>query len=114
MLTAKAAPTLLVMMGSIDLLTTIVGITYFGAIESNPFIASLANTNLPAFTVMKLGAAFLVAFLFYQIEKTLSKAKEEKNSKVRFYLLRTFQAASLVVLMGAAINNISIIISSAD
>ena len=101
-------------MGSIDWLTTVIGIAYFGAVEGNPFIAALANTNLPAFTVLKLGTAFFVAFLFYQVEKTLVNTGDEKrnNSKGRFYLLRSVQAAAVVVLMVAAINNILMIVAA--
>jgi hypothetical protein len=111
---AKAAPSLLLIMGSIDWLTTIIGIAYFGAVESNPFIASLANTNLPAFTVLKLGTAVFVAFLFYQVEKTLGiEGDKKKNvSKGRVCLLRSLQMAAVVVLMAAAINNVMIIVSA--
>ena len=111
MLTAKSFPTFLLMMGSIDWLTTILGLTYFGAAEGNPFIASLANTNLPAFAVVKMGTVFFVAFIFYQIEKTLSKSQDKKkeNSKRNFYLIRSLQVASAIVLMVATINNTLII-----
>jgi len=99
------------MIGSIDWLTTVIGIAYFRAVEGNPFIASLANTNLLAFTVVKLGTAFFVALLFYQVEKILGKSQDEgtKISKGRAWLLRGLQAASAIVLVAAVINNISVI-----
>jgi len=101
------------MMGSIDWLTTVIGIAYFGAVEGNPFIASLANTNLAAFTVLKLGTAFFVALLFYQVEKTLDKHQDGniQNPNGRVYLLRSLQATAVIGLMVAVINNILIIAS---
>ena len=60
-------------MGFIDWLTTVVGITYFGATEINPLFASITKTNLLAFSGIKLSATMLIGFLFYKayaIEKT--------------------------------------------
>jgi hypothetical protein len=111
-LAAKTTPSLLALMGSIDWLTTIIGIAYFGAVESNPFIATLASTNLVAFTVLKLGTAFLVAFLFYQAERTMREAQDDRNGnfKGRFYVLRGLQAASLIALLYAVLNNLAVIL----
>ena len=109
----RTAPSLLVLMGSMDWLTTIVGIAYFGAVEGNPFLAEVARTNLLAFTAIKLGTAFFAAFLFYQAEKTLNKAQdhESKNfTRVR-YLLKGAYVASLIFLLVAVLNNILAVIS---
>ena len=99
-------------MGSIDWLTTIIGITFFGAVESNPFISTLANTNLLAFSVLKLVATLAVASLFYQAEKKLSNTRnnEGRSLKRRVGLLRLFQSISLLVLASAALNNLHIIL----
>jgi len=90
-------------MGSMDWLTTIVGIVYFGAVEGNPFLAGLAQTNLPVFTAIKLGTAFFVGFLFYQAEKTLNRTedKKSKNFKRMHYLLIAAYLASLIFLLGS-------------
>lgn len=114
MLPAKTAPSLLALMGSIDWLTTIVGIGYFGAVESNPFIAELANTNLLAFTVVKLGTALCVAFLFYRAERNLRKAPQDKNQdfKGRFRLLHCAQAISIAVLLAVVLNNVLIVVAA--
>ena len=109
----KPAPSLLVLMGSMDWLTTIVGIVYFGAVEGNPFIADIARTNLPAFTVIKLGTAFFVAFLFHRAEKTLNQAKDKESksfTSVR-YLLKGTYAASIIFLLAAVLNNVLAVIS---
>lgn len=108
MIRNKAATTLLALLGSIDWLTTIIGITYFGAVESNPFIADLAHENLLAFSVIKLGTAFFSSFLFFQAEKIMNRT-EIKNSR-RFALtrclLRGAYVASLIVLLVAVVNNV--------
>jgi hypothetical protein len=61
-----------------------------------------------------LGTAFFVAFLFYKVERSLGKAQNEngKNSKGRIYFLRGLQVVAVAVLMAAAINNVSVIVSA--
>ena len=101
------------MMGSMDWLTTIVGIVYFGAVEGNPFVANLAQTNLPAFSAIKLGTAFFIGFLFYQAEKTLNShadAKSKGVTKTRF-LLRSAYLASVAFLTFAVVNNVLVVTS---
>jgi len=112
MLAAKTTPSLLALAGSIDWLTTVIGITYFGAVEGNPVIATLANTNLAAFTILKLGTAFLVAFIFYQAERTMreSQVGRNGNSKGRLCLLRGVQLIALIALLYAVLNNIAVIL----
>jgi hypothetical protein len=109
MLRAKAVPSLaFVFMGSMDWLTTTIGILYFGAVEANPFLANLTRTSLPAFTVIKLATTIFVGLLFHQTEKSLMKTRDE-NSKVLVrmrYLLRCAYMAATVFLLIAVLNNI--------
>ena len=95
-------------MGSLDWVTTMIGILYFGAVEGNPFLAGLASTNLPAFTAIKLGTAVFVGFLFYQADKTLNRTenKSSKNFMLTRYLLKGAYLASAVFLLFAVLNNI--------
>lgn len=104
----RTAPSLLVLMESLDWLTTIVGITYFGAVEANPFIAGLARTNLYLFTFIKLGTAFFVGYLFYQADKTLNHvaAQGSKTTKRVRLLLKTTYFVALAFLLFAVLNNI--------
>lgn len=115
MLTTKAAPSLLALIGSIDWLTTIIGIVYFGAVEGNPFIADLAQTNLLAFSTLKLGTAFAVGFMFYQAEKTLSRNEDRKSrgfTRMR-YILRGAYIVCFTFLMVAVANNVLIVANGA-
>ena len=67
MLKVKPYPSLaLFFMGYLDWLTTIIGIAYFGAVEFNPVMAQLTQTNLVAFTAVKLTIALFVGLLAYQ------------------------------------------------
>ena len=95
-------------MGSLDWVTTMIGILYFGAVEGNPFLAGLASTNLPAFTAIKLGTAVFVGFLFYQADKTLNRTenKSSKNFMLTRYLLKGAYLASAIFLLFAVLNNV--------
>jgi Domain of unknown function (DUF5658) len=67
MLRVRTVPSFgFILMGSIDWLTTIIGIFYFGVVEANPFIANIASTSLPAFTTVKLATTIVVGLLFYR------------------------------------------------
>ena len=104
----KTGPSLLIIMGSMDWLTTIIGIVYFGAVEGNPFLSEIARTNLPVYTAIKLSTAVFVGFLFYQAEKTLSRA-QDKNSKGFAWtrqLIKVAYVGSAVFLLIAVLNNI--------
>jgi len=40
---------MLILMGSIDCLTTVIGVLYFGAAELNPLMTGIVSTNIAAF-----------------------------------------------------------------
>ena len=56
----------LILLGSLDWLTTLVGIMCFGAVEINPFFAALTQTNIFVFSVVKLLLIVLIGGLFYK------------------------------------------------
>lgn len=112
---SKTAPSLLILMGSMDWLTTIVGIVYFGAVEGNPLIADLTRSNLVAFSALKLGAAFIIGFMFYQAEKTLNRNADRKSrgfTRVR-YVLRGAYIACITFLIAVVANNVLIVANGA-
>jgi len=95
-------------MGSLDWLTTIVGIVGFGAVETNPLLAGLTSTNLVAFTIIKLGTVVFVGVLFYQVEKALNGmanrgSKAFRNVRI---ILRSAYLASVLFLMSVLVNNV--------
>ena len=108
MATIKTGPSLLILMGSMDWLTTIIGIVYFGAVEGNPFLSEIARTNLPAYTAIKLSTAVFVGFLFYQAERNLSRAQDKNSRGFTWtrHVLRGAYVGSVVFLLIAVLNNV--------
>ncbi|MBT0159417.1 hypothetical protein G4O51_05480 [Candidatus Bathyarchaeota archaeon A05DMB-2] len=113
MLRARAVPSLtLVLMGTMDWLTTIIGIAYFGAVESNPFMAGLTSTSLLAFTAVKLTTTVLVALLFYKAEKTLLLAptKTSRTFMMTRIVLRAAYILATALLLAAVVNNLIVVV----
>jgi hypothetical protein len=98
-------------MGTMDWLTTIIGIAYFGAVESNPFMASLTSTSLITFTAVKLTTTALIALIFYKAEKTLLAAPNRISRTFTFtrVVLRVAYIATTVLLMAAVVNNLIVV-----
>jgi predicted secreted protein len=98
-------------MGLMDWLTTTIGISYFGAVEANPFIAGIAGTSLLAFTVVKLCATLFAALLFYQGERLLlgTQDKTKLSFKCARILLRGTCIAATAFLLFAVVNNLIVV-----
>ncbi|MCJ7714868.1 DUF5658 family protein [Candidatus Bathyarchaeota archaeon] len=112
MLNIKTIPSLSLMtVGTIDWLTTVIGIAYFGAIEANPFMAQLTSTNLLLFTIIKLSTTIMVGLIFYKAEKTLlsTENKESKTFKITHIGLRMTYVGATIALLIAVINNILVV-----
>ncbi len=112
MFRVRAVPSLaIVLAGSMDCLTTIVGILFFGAVEYNPLLANITNTSLPAFVAIKLTSTILVALIFQQAEKILMKT-HDKNSKsftrMRYMLRGAYIGATAFLLIAVANNIIAV------
>jgi len=94
-----------------DWLTTLIGIVYFGAVESNPFMASLTSTSLATFTAVKLATTVLVALLFYKAEKTLLVApdKTSRSFMLTRIVLKTSYLLATALLLAAVVNNLLVV-----
>ncbi len=115
MMKIRSYPTfMLALMGSMDCLTTVIGILYFGAVELNPFIAGVVSTNLPAFVVLKLTTTVFVCLIFVQAEKILMRS-EDKTSRAFLWTHKLLKVAYvgviafLVVVVG---NNLWVLASA--
>ena len=98
-------------MGYLDWLTTIIGIAYFGAVEFNPVMAQLTQTNLVAFTAVKLTIALFVGLLAYQGERMLQRLKDKTSQsflRARF-ALRAGYVIITTVLLVTILNNIIVV-----
>jgi hypothetical protein len=101
----------LVIAGTMDLLTTIIGITFFGAVESNPFIASIAGASLPAFTVIKIATTACLGLLFYKGEHMLLEIQDKasRSFKCTRVMLKGACVAATGFLLFAVVNNLIVV-----
>jgi hypothetical protein len=101
----------LVLMGSMDCLTTVVGTLFFGSHELNPFIAGLVNSNMPAFVIIKLAFTVSVAAIFVFAEKSLFDGEDKDNRAFRIAhdTLRASYVAIVMFLVLVVVNNILVI-----
>jgi ubiquinone biosynthesis protein COQ9 len=98
-------------MGSMDWLTTIIGIVYFGAVEGNPFLAGVVSTSLPAFTAIKLSTTIIIALLFHKADKILLRTQDKSTRSFRYarIILRGAYIAATVILLFAVLNNLIVV-----
>lgn len=97
---------LIVLVGSMDCLTTVIGVQYFGAAESNPFIAIMVSTNIGAFLTVKIAATVLIALTYVLANRALM-GTSNKASKLFKYSCRTveFAYAGIIVFLALTVTN---------
>jgi hypothetical protein len=96
--------TTLILIGTIDWLTTTIGIVFFGASETNPLLAGLTQSNMLIFSFVKLLAVTITGVIFYMAE---TKAKTIKGSLFTKNLLNSGYIISLFTLTAVVANNIT-------
>jgi hypothetical protein len=104
---------LLIVMGTLDCLTTVIGVLYFGASEINPVMAGIVSTNLGAFLVIKLSATMIAASSFLFANKILMQVKN-KNTKTFTYssnLIKIATASLLVFIIIVVTNNMLVLLA---
>ena len=114
MLMKEVIPSLLlILMGSIDCLTTVVGVLYSGAKELNPFMAGIVSTNIGAFLAVKIAATVLIAFTYILANKTLIKTqnKSSKSFKYSYKVLIVGYAGIMVFMIIVVANNLLILLA---
>ncbi len=101
----------LFLMGSMDWLTTIIGIVYFGAVEGNPFLTNVVSSSLPAFTAIKLSTTIIIAFLFHKTDKMLLKTQDKTTRSFRYarLMLRSTYIIATALLLFAVLNNLLVV-----
>ncbi len=103
--------TTLILVGTLDWLTTIVGVVFFGATETNPLLASLTQTNMLLFSALKLSAVTLIGLLFYKAQTKTKTASQISPFAKKF--LHSGYALCLLFLTFVVLNNFSAIIKVA-
>jgi hypothetical protein len=115
LLRIRVVPSLsFILLGSMDWLTTIVGIAYFGAVEGNPFMADITRISLPVFTVIKLSTTIMVGLLFYKAEKTLLRTSDKNTRSFKFtsLILKVAYIIAMVILLFAVLNNLIVVVNA--
>jgi len=104
---------ILILMGSIDCLTTVIGVLYFGASEMNPLMANIVSTNIFAFLALKISATFLIGFTYILAKRSLNRIlnKESKSFKYSNRLMKVAYTGLMVFLFIVILNNLIILLA---
>ncbi len=104
---------IIVLMGTIDALTTVIGTLYFGATELNPLMTSIINTNIAGFLILKLLASFCIGGTYVLVKRILNDATD-KSSKTYKYESRLMKIAYTIVIVSLIIvvtNNLVVLLT---
>ncbi len=96
-----------VLLGAADLLTTIVGVAGRGAVESNPLLAGLTQTNLAAFAVIKGTAVLLFGVMFIGAQKIIGAPGAPVVGK---FFVRSASFASCLFMTLVVTNNMIVLL----
>lgn len=104
---------MLILMGSIDCLTTVIGVLYFGAAELNPLMTGIVSTNIAAFLALKISSTFLIGLTYILAKRSLNRTlnKESKSFKYSNNLLKVVYAGLMIFLFIVIVNNVTILLS---
>mgnify|MGYP001455769800 FL=1 len=104
---------ILILMGSIDCLTTVIGVLYFGAAELNPLMAGIVSTNIVAFLAVKISATFLIGCTYILSKRSLNRTlnKESKSFKYSNKLIKVAYTGLMVFLFIVIVNNLTILLA---
>jgi ABC-type multidrug transport system permease subunit len=100
-------------MGSMDCLTTAIGVLYFGAAELNPFLVGIVSTNILAFLALKISATFFIGFTFILARRTLNQTvdKSSKSFRVSRSLIKIAFAGLVTFMVIVVVNNLLVLLS---
>ena len=103
---------LIILLGSIDCITTVVGVMYFGASEINPFMTGIVNSSIAGFLALKISATLLIGFTYIYAKRTLNKAmdKSTKAFKVSSKVMKGAYVGLMIFLLITVINNLIVLI----
>lgn len=110
--TALLPSFILVLMGTIDCITTVVGLLYFGAVEQNPFMAGIVS-NIPLFTVIKLSATCCIAGTYVLANKILNSSSDKTTKGFRYssVLIRATYVGLVIFFAIVVINNLFVLLA---
>jgi hypothetical protein len=103
---------LLILMGSIDCATTVIGTLYFGATELNPVLAGVVS-NIPLFMLLKLTATFCIAGTYLLGHKILHSTQDKttKSFKIGNTAMNLVYAGLIAFLALVVVNNFTVLMA---
>jgi hypothetical protein len=110
--TAVLPSFILVLMGSIDCITTVIGVLYFGAVELNPVLAGVVG-NIPLFMVLKLSATFCIGGTYILAKKILNSASDKttRSFRVSNIAMKAVYAGLVIFLVTVVVNNFTVLLA---
>ena len=102
----------LIFMGSMDCLTTVVGVTFFGTQELNPILSGLVSSDLSAFVLLKLAVTVGVGLIFITAQKTLLSSSDHcsHSFQIASKMLKAAYYSVLLFLAIVVVNNILVLL----
>ena len=99
-------------MGSIDCITTVIGVLYFGAVELNPVLAGVVS-NIPLFMVIKLSATFCIGGTYVLAKKILNCTSDKTTKSFRYsnFMMKAVYAGLVVFLVTVVVNNFTVLLA---
>ena len=113
MLRKEVVPSLLIMlMGTLDCVTTVMGVVYSGDKELNPVLAGVVSSDVGAFLAVKIGVTVLMAFTYVFARKLLMRLPNVngRNLSFSFKILASAYGGIIAFLALAVANNLLILI----
>jgi hypothetical protein len=109
--TAMLPGMLLILMGSLDCATTVLGTLYYGASEMNPMLVGVVG-NVPLFMALKLTATVFIAGTYVLSTKIINSMQDKTARSYRagsavIKIIYTCLVAFLVVVVA---NNVLVIL----
>lgn len=104
---------IIVLMGSIDAATTVVGTLYFGATELNPLLTGLVSTNITGFLVLKLLASFCIGATYVLVKRMMNMAEDKSSKSFKFgtIFMKISYASVIAFLIIVVVNNLIVILA---
>jgi hypothetical protein len=102
----------IILLGSVDCLTTVVGVLCSRAVELNPIMASIIGVNMMAFLALKISATFFTGFTYVLAKRTLNKTVDKSTKAFRYSrrLIKGVYAGLMVFLIATVINNLTMLL----
>ena len=104
---------LLILMGTIDCVTTIIGVGFSGASEENPIMAGIVSSNIGGFLIVKIAATMLIASTYIYARRTIMKTqnKTTRSFKLSYKFIKITYVGILAFLVIVVANNLIILLA---